>query len=74
MFKDDKGKDWDFGTCLATNFTFEAESEDGPQGFGPNPELVGKKFKLKYETKQLPMYQDGPVGDVLTIVSATMVE
>ncbi len=72
LFEDETGKQWDFGASMATNFTFEEETEDG--GFGPNPELLGKTFTITYETKQEPTYVDGPVGDVMTIIKANLVE
>lgn len=43
----------------------EAEINEENQGFGANKELLDKWFTITYETKQEPLYIDGPVGDVL---------
>lgn len=71
FFEDESGKKWDFGSVMVTDYTFETESEDG---FVPNPELIGKTFKIKYITKDQPLYTDGPIGEVKVVVAASLVE
>jgi len=73
-FEDEKGKSWEFGKVEGNKFTFgaelpkkEANSEN--QGWGPNKTLQGKWFNIKHETKKMPLFQDGPEGDVAVITS-----
>lgn len=68
-FEDEKGKMWDFGGCEADNCDFalelpEAEMNESNQGWGSNPEKVGKWFDLGYFETEQEMYIDGPVGTV----------
>lgn len=52
----------------------EAEANEDNQGIGANKELLDKWFTVTYETKQEPMYIDGPVGDVLVATKVVAVQ
>lgn len=76
-FIDKSGKTWDFGGNNAKDsFEFgkqlpEKLSNSDNQGWESNKKLVGKWFKITYEVKKQPLYQDGPVGDVNVIVAVS---
>jgi len=76
MFKDEKGKEFEFGRNEDKNVNFAVElpkneinSEN--QGFGADKKLLNKWFIIEYTTKKMPMYQEGPEGDVMVITKAT---
>ncbi|KOY87050.1 hypothetical protein AD998_13665 [bacterium 336/3] len=75
-FKDEKGKEFEFGRNEDKSINFfvelpknEITSEN--QGFGANKKLLNKWFMIEYTTKRMPLYQDGPDGDVMVITKAT---
>lgn len=77
-FKDEAGKTWDFGGCECKDsseckFAVELpknKSNETNQGWGANKDLVGKWFHINYVNKDMPQYQDGPVGKVMVITKA----
>lgn len=76
-FKDEKGNEFQFGRNEDRTIDFAVElpkneinSEN--QGFGANKKLLKKWFMVEYTTKRMPMYQDGPEGDVMVITKATL--
>ena len=76
-FKDKAGKTWDFGGCEDEKLQFakelpEAQANEDNRGFGSNKALQNKWFDLKYVIREQPQYQDGPMGKVPVIISATM--
>ena len=79
MFEDEQGNPLDFGQNEDKTYDFsrelpEAEASMDNQGWGSQKELQGKWFEIRYEVQQLPMYQDGPVGDVEVILEAKLLE
>ncbi len=79
IFEDEKGKIYEFGKNEDQSIDFvaelsEKETTSENQGFGPDKKLLGKWFLIKFETKKMPQYQDGPEADVLVITSAKTVE
>jgi hypothetical protein len=79
MFEDEKGKSYEFGKNEDKSIDFiaelsEKETTSENQGFGPDKKLLGKWFYIKFETKRMPQYQDGPEADVMVITSAKTVE
>lgn len=78
-FEDKAGKVWDFGRCEDKIIEFGvqlpmSEANETNQGWTSNKNLQGKWFDLKYVVKQEEMYIDGPVGDVMVILEAKMVQ
>lgn len=74
-FEDEKGVTVDFGGCEAKNFKFERELSEKEansenQGWGSNTELQGKWFMLTCTKREMPEYQDGPMGMVDIILEA----
>jgi hypothetical protein len=72
-FIDDKGKEWDFAAIDDESFEFAVELpakeiNDENQGWGPNKDLQGKWFNIKFELKEMPQYQDGPMATLPVIV------
>ncbi|MFT5570579.1 MAG: hypothetical protein ACI8QD_002160 [Cyclobacteriaceae bacterium] len=77
IFKDIDERIWDFGRCESCDFAKEldeAEVNMENQGWGSNASLQGSWFGLSYAVKQLPLYQDGPIGDVFVIVGFSEIE
>jgi hypothetical protein len=79
MFEDEQGNELDFSQNEDKTHEFarelpEAESNEDNQGWGSQKELQGKWFEIRYEVQQMPMYQDGPVGDVEVILEAKLLD
>lgn len=79
IFEDEAGNDLDFGRNEDKQYEFsrelpESEANEENQGWGSRKELQGKWFEIRYETKQLPLYQDGPTGDVDIILEAKLLQ
>jgi hypothetical protein len=79
VFKDQTGKDWDFGDNRAKGIELsrelpEKEANETNQGWGPNKKMVGKWFNVTYQVRTMPLYQDGPMGQVQVIVGLSPVK
>jgi hypothetical protein len=76
IFKDEKGKEFEFGRNEDRTIDFAVELSKNEttsenQGFGANKKLLNKWFMIEYTTKKMPLYQDGPEGNVMVITKAT---
>ena len=74
IFKDDTGKDWDFGGNEDGVFKFAMElpknkANETNQGWGPDKKLQGKWFNISYIYRDQPEYPDGPIAKVPIIIS-----
>ena len=72
MFRDESGKDWDFGANEDTVYRLSLElpkklSNEKNQGWGPDKAMQGKWFNLSYVYRTEPLYPDGPMGKVAVI-------
>lgn len=72
FFETESGAEMDFDGNEAQGYEFAVELPDDQinmdnQGWGPNPELQGKWFRITYEVKRQPLYPDGPMGDAKVI-------
>lgn len=72
IFEDESGEIWDFGGCEGSDCDFamglpEEEADESNQGWGSNPDAVGKWFDLLYYETERELYIDGPVGTVYVI-------
>ncbi len=79
VFQDKTGKTWDFGGNRASGIELALElpakeANETNQGWAANKKMLGKWFKLTYEVRTMPLYQDGPVGKVQVIVGLSPVE
>lgn len=73
FFKEKSGKEWEFSLNEVDGFNFsqelsEAEANEENQGWQANKKYVGKWFKIKYEKREVELYPEGPMGEVLVIV------
>lgn len=73
IFQDQAGKTWDFGGNRASGIELSRElpaneANESNQGWAANKKMVSKWFKLTYEVRTMPLYQDGPMGKVQVIV------
>jgi hypothetical protein len=78
-FEDESGKDWEFADSDDKNFEFAVELPEGQitdenQGWGPDKSLQGKWFILKYEYREMPQYEDGPMATLPVIIEAELVK
>jgi hypothetical protein len=78
-FEEESGEIITFDGCEIDNFDFtveldESESDTQNQGWGSNPKLQGKWFKLTYVNEEQPMYIDGPMGMTNIINKAVLEE
>ena len=76
LFKDEKGKSWDFADNEDTTVRFDielpaAKANEKNQGFLSNKALEGKWFILQFVYRTEPEYPDGPVGKVPVIIKAS---
>lgn len=78
IFEDNYGQYHDFsGSMAGYGFAMglpEEEMNMDNQGWGANPDLVGKWFDLTYSFRYQEMYIDGPMGDVPIINTAEMID
>ena len=75
LFKDEKGKSWDFADNEDTMVRFDielsaAKANEKNQGFLSNKALEGKWFILQFVYRTEPEYPDGPVGKLPVIIKA----
>ena len=78
-FETELGEAIEFDGCVIDNLSFsrglsEEETNYDNQGWGSNPELQGKWFKLTYVVRREQMYIDGPMGAVNIIIKAELDE
>lgn len=78
IFMDSYGKKWDFSVNNST-YVFERElpsyeSNQINQGWGSNEKLSNKLFLIQYESRTQPLFLDGPVGKVLIIKKARLID
>lgn len=79
MFEDATGKTWDFAENEDLYITFamelsEDQADESNQGWGSEKSLQGQWFDIKYEYRDQPLYEDGPITSVLVILSVTLKE
>ena len=75
-FVDERGEEIEFGRNEDKSVAFavelpEKEMNSENQGWGPNKKLLNQWFEIVYQTKKMPLYQDGPEGDVLVITKVS---
>ena len=79
VFVSEKGEEIEFGRNEDKSVEFSSELPENEmnsenQGWGANKKLVNQWFEISYQTKKMPLYQDGPEGDVLVITKASPIK
>ena len=79
IFEDKTGKRWDFAENEDPDITFAMElsddqADESNQGWGSDQSLQGQWFDIKYEYRDQPEYQDGPMASVPVILAVTLKE